>query len=152
MSDEYEKLMHGKKEKRLVGHSQLSISSVQFCSSSGYRLRSIMQAAVVVILNVKQRQRTVGITDASQGQQRRGPPPSQICLDGWILPFQTVFLHFNKIDKFYQIYSLNYIPVSQTAENSISKGNGFDSQGMHEHKLYTFNAKQVNFDKSVCQR
>lgn len=31
-------------------HLQLSISNVQFCSSSGYRLRSIMQAAVVVIL------------------------------------------------------------------------------------------------------
>ena len=31
-------------------NSQLSISNVQFCSSSGYRLRSIIQAAVVVIL------------------------------------------------------------------------------------------------------
>lgn len=31
-------------------YSQLSISSVQFCSSRGYLLRSIMQAAVVVIL------------------------------------------------------------------------------------------------------
>lgn len=31
-------------------YSQLSISSVQFCSSSGYLLRSIIQAAVVVIL------------------------------------------------------------------------------------------------------
>lgn len=55
-----------------VQHSQLSISSVQFCSSSGYRLRSIIQAAVVVILNAEQRQGTVGITDASQGQQRQG--------------------------------------------------------------------------------
>lgn len=34
-------------------HLQLSISNVQFCSSSGYRLRSIMQAAVVVILEEK---------------------------------------------------------------------------------------------------
>ena len=32
---------------------QLSISKVQFCSSSGYRLRSIIQAAVVVILEKK---------------------------------------------------------------------------------------------------
>lgn len=31
-------------------HLQLSISRVQFCSSNGYLLRSIMQAAVVVIL------------------------------------------------------------------------------------------------------
>lgn len=31
---------------------QLSISSVQFCSSSGYLLRSIIQAAVVVILGM----------------------------------------------------------------------------------------------------
>lgn len=31
-------------------HLQLSISRVQFCSSRGYRLRSIMHAAVVVIL------------------------------------------------------------------------------------------------------
>lgn len=31
-------------------YSQLSISRVQFCSSSGYLLRSIMHAAVVVIL------------------------------------------------------------------------------------------------------
>lgn len=59
-------------EGQKVQHSQLSISSVQFCSSSGYRLRSIIQAAVVVILNAKQRQGTVGITDASQGQQRQG--------------------------------------------------------------------------------
>lgn len=36
-------------EKKRI-YSQLSISSVQFCSSSGYLLRSIMQAAVVVIL------------------------------------------------------------------------------------------------------
>lgn len=32
---------------------QLSISRVQFCSSSGYLLRSIMQAAVVVILGAQ---------------------------------------------------------------------------------------------------
>lgn len=32
---------------------QLSISKVQFCSSSGYLRRSIMQAAVVVILKAK---------------------------------------------------------------------------------------------------
>lgn len=31
-------------------YSQLSISRVQFCSSSGYLLRSIIHAAVVVIL------------------------------------------------------------------------------------------------------
>lgn len=34
---------------------QLSISSVQFCSSSGYLRRSIIQAAVVVILGKKER-------------------------------------------------------------------------------------------------
>lgn len=34
-------------------YSQLSISSVQFCSSSGYLLRSIIQAAVVVILEIQ---------------------------------------------------------------------------------------------------
>ncbi len=34
----------------LLQYSQLSISSVQFCSSRGYLLKSIMHAAVVVIL------------------------------------------------------------------------------------------------------
>lgn len=34
---------------------QLSISSVQFCSSSGYLRRSIIQAAVVVILGRKKK-------------------------------------------------------------------------------------------------
>lgn len=33
-----------------MAYAQLSISSVQFCWSSGYLRRSIMQAAVVVIL------------------------------------------------------------------------------------------------------
>ncbi len=37
---------------------QLSISRVQFCSSRGYLLRSIMQAAVVVILQRKDKKRT----------------------------------------------------------------------------------------------
>lgn len=32
---------------------QLSISRVQFCSSNGYLLKSIIQAAVVVILKYK---------------------------------------------------------------------------------------------------
>lgn len=36
---------------------QLSISRVQFCSSSGYLLRSIMQAAVVVILQQNENRR-----------------------------------------------------------------------------------------------
>lgn len=40
---------------------QLSISRVQFCSSSGYLLRSIMQAAVVVILNHNRNKRQVYI-------------------------------------------------------------------------------------------
>lgn len=45
----------GRKRKGVSGcfailNSQLSISRVQFCSSKGYLLRSIMQAAVVVIL------------------------------------------------------------------------------------------------------
>lgn len=35
-------------------YAQLSISSVQFCWSSGYLRRSIMQAAVVVILKGKE--------------------------------------------------------------------------------------------------
>lgn len=35
---------------RCMAYAQLSISSVQFCWSSGYLRRSIMQAAVVVIL------------------------------------------------------------------------------------------------------
>lgn len=39
-------------------YSQLSISRVQFCSSSGYLLRSIMHAAVVVILNKETQERT----------------------------------------------------------------------------------------------
>jgi len=37
-------------------HLQLSISRVQFCSSRGYRLRSIIQAAVVVILEKGQQE------------------------------------------------------------------------------------------------
>ena len=37
---------------------QLSISRVQFCSSRGYLLKSIMQAAVVVILQRKDTNRT----------------------------------------------------------------------------------------------
>ena len=36
-------------------YSQLSISKVQFCSSSGYLRRSIIQAAVVVILRGERR-------------------------------------------------------------------------------------------------
>lgn len=39
-----------KEEIKKWDYSQLSISRVQFCSSSGYLLRSIMHAAVVVIL------------------------------------------------------------------------------------------------------
>lgn len=52
------------KKKRSCPHKmrssnlQLSISRVQFCSSSGYLLRSIMQAAVVVILNQNQNHKT----------------------------------------------------------------------------------------------
>ncbi len=80
-----------------------------------------MQAAVVVILNTEQRQRTVGITDASQGQ-RRGRPPSHP--HHWILPFYTGFVCFNQIE---EIYSLNYIPAAQTLENSISEGSGVDT-------------------------
>lgn len=34
-------------------YSQLSISRVQFCSSRGYLLRSIIHAAVVVILEIE---------------------------------------------------------------------------------------------------
>ncbi len=81
-----------------------------------------MQAAVVVILHTEQRQRTVGITDASQGQQRRGRPPSHP--HHWILPFYTGFVCFNQIE---EIYSLNYIPAAQTVENSISEGSGVDT-------------------------
>lgn len=47
----------GRKRKAACGFTtsnlQLSISRVQFCSSKGYLLRSIMQAAVVVILKPK---------------------------------------------------------------------------------------------------
>lgn len=47
----------GRKRKAARGFAasnlQLSISRVQFCSSRGYLLRSIMQAAVVVILKPK---------------------------------------------------------------------------------------------------
>lgn len=39
-----------KEETERSDYSQLSISRVQFCSSSGYLLRSIIHAAVVVIL------------------------------------------------------------------------------------------------------
>lgn len=39
-----------KEESERRDYSQLSISRVQFCSSSGYLLRSIIHAAVVVIL------------------------------------------------------------------------------------------------------
>lgn len=39
-------------EGQKVQHSQLSISSVQFCSSSGYLRKSIIHAAVVVILQI----------------------------------------------------------------------------------------------------
>lgn len=42
----------------LLRYSQLSISRVQFCSSRGYLLKSIMQAAVVVILRREDRKRT----------------------------------------------------------------------------------------------
>lgn len=50
------------------GHSQLSISSVQFCSSSGYLRRSIMQAAVVVILEPHTHKKS---SDGAQFQARR---------------------------------------------------------------------------------
>lgn len=52
---------------------QLSISRVQFCSSSGYLLRSIMQAAVVVILNQNKTERRarylsdIVLNDVKQG-------------------------------------------------------------------------------------
>lgn len=39
-----------KEETKRRDYSQLSISRVQFCSSNGYLLRSIIHAAVVVIL------------------------------------------------------------------------------------------------------
>lgn len=39
-----------KEEIKKWEYSQLSISRVQFCSSSGYLLKSIIHAAVVVIL------------------------------------------------------------------------------------------------------
>lgn len=52
-------------------YPQLSISRVQFCSSSGYRLRSIMQAAVVVILKHRARR---GERRAARGAPSRGLP------------------------------------------------------------------------------
>lgn len=47
-------------------HSQLSISRVQFCSSRGYLLRSIMQAAVVVILKIRKKKIKINICYKNQ--------------------------------------------------------------------------------------
>lgn len=48
---------------------QLSISRVQFCSSRGYLLKSIMQAAVVVILERRDRSQTQ--TQGTHHERRR---------------------------------------------------------------------------------
>ena len=52
---------------------QLSISRVQFCSSKGYLLRSIMHAAVVVILKQNRQKRRFhsGILEGVSGKARQ---------------------------------------------------------------------------------